>query len=124
MKKTKSMKNFFGRFEIGLYASVAAMIYGAFAWFAGFSYFMIATGPIFILLGIIGFIVFDSLRIKTDELDRYLNGRIERARGVGLFEPENVFRTFAVIGAEKRKMGSDGKLRTEICHETALRLES
>ncbi|MBO4979307.1 MAG: hypothetical protein J6D21_01490 [Clostridia bacterium] len=123
MKKNKSIKNFFGRYEGYLYGAVAALIYGVVDWWYGLTSIWYITGSLGIVLGLVGVILFDCLRVKTDEFDRYVKERLDKVRGAGLFEPEDTFRAYAVIGAENRKVASDGKVRTEICHETTLKVD-
>ena len=123
MKRNKKIKNFFGRYEAYLYASIAALIYGAIDWWYGFSPIWYITGTLGIVVGIVGIILFDCLRVKTDEFDRYVRERLDRARGAGLFEPEDTFLVYMVDGTSFKKVANDGKLRTELCYETRLRVD-
>ena len=130
-KNNKSMKNFFGRYEAFLYGSVVALVYGLIDWWYGLLPIWYITGTLGIVAGIAGVILFDCLRVKTDEFDRYVRGRIDKARGAGIFEPQDTFLAYSVEGAAGIKLGNDGKVRTDDCCETrpyvdakVLRIES
>lgn len=123
MKKNKNIKNFFRSYEAYLYVSVVALIYGVIDWWYGLLPIWYVTGTLGIVVGLGGIILFDCLRVKTDEFDRYVRERIDRARGAGLFEPEDTFLAYVVDGTQCRKVGGDGKLRTELCCETRLKID-
>ena len=122
-KNVKSIKNFFKNYEVWMYASVPVLIYGIVDWWYGFTGIWYITGTLCIVAGLVGIILFDSLRVKTDEFDRYLRGRIDKAKGAGLFEAEDTFLAYIMAGTENKKVGSDGKIRSDICYETALKMD-
>lgn len=123
LKKSKKIKNYFTHYELAIGLSAVALIYGVIDWWYGLTAVWFVTGTLGIVLGIGGIILFDTLRVKTDEFDRYVRDRIDRARGAGLFEAEDTFLAYVVEDATHKRVGGDGKLRTERCQETRLRVE-
>ena len=123
MKKNKKIKNFFGHYEGFLYGSIALLVYGVIDWWYGLLPIWYVTGTLGIVVGITGIILFQCLCVKTDEFDRTVRERIDRAAGAGLFEPEDTFLAYVVDGTAYKKVASDGKIRTELCYETRLRVD-
>lgn len=122
-KNVKSIQNFFKNYEIWMYVSVPVLLYGIVDWWYGFTSIWYVTGTLCIVAGLTGIILFDCLRIKTDEFDRYLRGRIDCAKGAGLFEAEDTFLAYVVENAGKIRVGGDGKVRSDVCYETALKVD-
>lgn len=118
MKKNNGIQNFFRPYEIGIYVSVGLAVLGVICYFIYFYY-----GAILIVPGIVGFVLFDSLRVKATEYDRAVGARMEKLRGAGLFEPEDTFCIYARGGAEHFKVGMDGILRTDRYWRTDIRVE-
>lgn len=123
MKKNKKIKNFFASYEGYLYGSIALAIYGIVDWWYGLLPIWYITGTLGVVVGIAGVILFDCLRVKTDEFDQTIRARIDRARGAGLFEAEDTFLAYVVDGTSYKKVASDGKIRTELCYETRLKVD-
>ena len=83
LKKSKKIKNYFTHYELAMGLSAVALIYDVIDWWYGLTAVWFVTGTLGIVLGIGGIILFDTLRVKTDEFDRYVCDRIDPTEVAG-----------------------------------------